>query len=176
MVRANEFHQTCRGIGDGMQAQWTMRNTGSPSGDRGVDQLAARERQAGLTGMAERLAVPTKPGDRLDLNHRVTPRLHRCGLVDIRWQSAALHVLDSGLRAATGGKRVFYRIPQGLPNIDANLLNGIVPIAEPIPLWQIGLCSARHIRRPGGNLYGTGPLKAGDELPPLPAVSLPFAH
>ena len=40
-----------------------MRNTGSPSSDRGMDQLAARERKAGLTGMAERLAVPTKPGN-----------------------------------------------------------------------------------------------------------------
>jgi len=38
---------------DGMQAKWTIRNTGSPSGDRGVDQLAARERQAGPFGMAE---------------------------------------------------------------------------------------------------------------------------
>jgi hypothetical protein len=37
IVRANKFHQTCRGIGDGMQAQGTIRNTGSPSGDRGVD-------------------------------------------------------------------------------------------------------------------------------------------
>jgi hypothetical protein len=46
-----------------MQAMGTRRNTGSPSGDRGMDQLAARERQAGLTGMAERLAVPTKPGN-----------------------------------------------------------------------------------------------------------------
>jgi hypothetical protein len=55
------FHQTCRGIGDGMQAKGTIRNTGSPSGDRGVDQLAARERKAGLTGMAERRVVPMKP-------------------------------------------------------------------------------------------------------------------
>ena len=59
--RTSSFHQTCRGIGDGMQAKGTIRNTGSPSGDRGVDQLAARERRAGLTGMAERLAVPMKP-------------------------------------------------------------------------------------------------------------------
>ncbi|HXN18708.1 MAG TPA: hypothetical protein VN875_10280 [Candidatus Binatus sp.] len=29
-----------------MQAQGTTRNTGSPSGDRSVDQLATRERQA----------------------------------------------------------------------------------------------------------------------------------
>jgi hypothetical protein len=46
-----------------MQAQGTMRNTGSPSSDRGMDQLAARERQAGLTGKTERLVVPTKPGN-----------------------------------------------------------------------------------------------------------------
>ena len=39
------------------------RNTGSPSGDRSIDQLAARERQAGLTGMAERLVVLVKPGN-----------------------------------------------------------------------------------------------------------------
>jgi hypothetical protein len=54
--------QSCRGIGDGMQAKGTKRNTGSPSGDCGTDQLAARERKAGLTGMAERLVVPMKPG------------------------------------------------------------------------------------------------------------------
>jgi len=40
-----------------------MRNTGSPSGDHSVDQLATRERPAGLTGMAERLVVLTKPGN-----------------------------------------------------------------------------------------------------------------
>ena len=57
------FHLSCRGIGDDMQAEGTMRNTRSPSGDRSADQLAARERQAGLTGMAERLAVPLKPGN-----------------------------------------------------------------------------------------------------------------
>src|SRR5258708_9737563 len=63
IVRANKFHPTCRGIGDGMQAKWTIRNTGSPSGDRSVDQLAARERKAGPYGMAERLVVLTKPGN-----------------------------------------------------------------------------------------------------------------
>jgi hypothetical protein len=45
IVRANRFHQTCRGNGDGMQAWGTRRNTGSPSGDRGRDQPAARESQ-----------------------------------------------------------------------------------------------------------------------------------
>src|ERR1022692_1946413 len=63
MVRANRFHATCRGIGDGMQAKGTRRNTGSPSGDRRMDQLATRERKAGLTGMTEGLVVPTKPGN-----------------------------------------------------------------------------------------------------------------
>ena len=58
------FHWTCRGIGDGMQAKGTSCNTGSPSGDRGMDQLAARETKAGPFGMTERLVVPTK---------RVTP-------------------------------------------------------------------------------------------------------
>jgi hypothetical protein len=43
--------------------KWTKCNTGSPSGDRGVDQLATRERKAGLTGMAERLVVLMKPGN-----------------------------------------------------------------------------------------------------------------
>src|SRR5215831_6970424 len=46
------------GVGsDGMSAQGTIHNTGSPSGDRRMDQLAARERQAGPTGMAEGLVV-----------------------------------------------------------------------------------------------------------------------
>jgi len=57
------FYQSCRGISDGMQAVGTIRNTGSPSGDRDVDQLAARERRAGPIGMAERLVVLTKPGN-----------------------------------------------------------------------------------------------------------------
>src|ERR1700747_57324 len=46
-----------------MQTQGTRRNTGSPSGDRGRDQLATRERQAGPYGVTERLAVLTKPGN-----------------------------------------------------------------------------------------------------------------
>jgi hypothetical protein len=57
------FHQSCRGIGDGMQAKGTIHNTGSPSGDCSTDQLATRERQAGLSGMTERLAIPMKPGN-----------------------------------------------------------------------------------------------------------------
>ena len=68
------------------------------------------------------------------------------------------------------------RLPQDLPNIYANLLNGIAPIAEPIPLWRVRLCSACHIRRASGNHYGTRLLKAGDKLPPLPAVPPPFAN
>ena len=46
-----------------MSAQGTIHNTGSPNGDRSVDQLAARERRAGPPGMAEGLAVLMKPGN-----------------------------------------------------------------------------------------------------------------
>jgi hypothetical protein len=46
-----------------MQTEWIRRNTGSPSGDRGRDQLATRESQAGPYGVAERSVVPTKPGN-----------------------------------------------------------------------------------------------------------------
>ena len=38
-------------------------HTGSPSGDHGVDQPAARERQAGPYGVAERPGRPMKPGN-----------------------------------------------------------------------------------------------------------------
>ena len=62
-VRANKFHRTCRGTGDGMQAKGTRSNTGSPSGDRGQDQLATRESQAGPYGVAERSVRPMKPGN-----------------------------------------------------------------------------------------------------------------
>jgi len=46
MVRANKIPSTCRGIGDACR-QVDLCNTGSPSGDRSADQLAARERKAG---------------------------------------------------------------------------------------------------------------------------------
>jgi len=63
MYERTSFHRTCRGRGDGMHAKETRRNTGSPSSDRRMDQLAPRERKAMLTGMAERLVVPMKPGN-----------------------------------------------------------------------------------------------------------------
>jgi hypothetical protein len=62
-VRANEFHQTCRGNGDGKHAKLTSSNTGNPSGDRGRDPLATRERQAGPFGVAEGFVVPEMPGN-----------------------------------------------------------------------------------------------------------------
>ena len=46
-----------------MQAKGTIRNTGSPSGDRDVDQRAARERKVRPTGMAEGLVILMKPGN-----------------------------------------------------------------------------------------------------------------
>ena len=62
-VQANSFRRSCRGNDDGMHAQENRRNTGSPNGDRSMGQLAPRERQAGLFGVAERFAVPMKPGN-----------------------------------------------------------------------------------------------------------------
>lgn len=62
-VRANRLHPSCRGSGDGMYAQETRRNTGSPDGDCYFDQLTAREGQVGPVGVAERLAVPRKSGN-----------------------------------------------------------------------------------------------------------------
>jgi hypothetical protein len=61
-VRADRFHRTCRGSGDGMLTKGTRRNTGNPSGDR-EGQLATREGQAGPCGVAERPVVPLKPGN-----------------------------------------------------------------------------------------------------------------
>ena len=62
-ARANEFQQTCRGNGDGKHAKLTSSNTGSPSGDRSLDQLATRESQAGPYGVTERPVVPMRPGN-----------------------------------------------------------------------------------------------------------------
>ena len=62
-VRANEFQQSCRGNGDGKHAKLTSSNTGSPSGDRSLDQLATRESQAGPYGVTERPVLPKKPGN-----------------------------------------------------------------------------------------------------------------
>ena len=62
-VRANKFHQTCRGNGDGKHAKLTSSNTGSPSGDRLGDQLALRERQAGPLWVTERPVILMKPGN-----------------------------------------------------------------------------------------------------------------
>src|SRR5262252_1055961 len=62
-VRANEDHQTCRGNGDGKYAKLTSSNTGSPSGDRSMNQPATRERQARPCGVAERFVVPMKPSN-----------------------------------------------------------------------------------------------------------------
>jgi hypothetical protein len=48
--------------------------------------------------------------------------------------------------------------------------------SRPVPLWIVRLSPAGHISCPGGNYRGTSLLNAGDELPPLPAISLPFAQ
>jgi hypothetical protein len=63
IVRANRFPRTCRGNGDGMQAEETRGNTGNPSGDRRRDQLVTRERWTRLCGVAEGFVIPGQPGN-----------------------------------------------------------------------------------------------------------------
>ena len=60
---SEQSYRSCRGIGDGMQTQGTRRNTGNPSGGRRGGQPETRESQTGPSGVAERLAVPLKPGN-----------------------------------------------------------------------------------------------------------------
>ena len=62
-ITSEWIHRSCRGSGDGMQTEGIRRNTGSPSGDRSGDPPATRKSQAGPTGVAERPAVPKKPGN-----------------------------------------------------------------------------------------------------------------
>ena len=62
-IMSDQPHRFCRGIGDGMYATGTRRNTGSPSGDCSKDQPESRERQAGPFGVSGRLIVPKKPGN-----------------------------------------------------------------------------------------------------------------
>jgi hypothetical protein len=84
-VRANKFHPTCRGIGDGMYAMGTMHNTGSPSGDRVMDQLATRERQASPFGMAERLVVLMKLVNSGEWKGWVKKTRNRHAVQKMRW-------------------------------------------------------------------------------------------
>jgi len=63
MLRANKVLSVLPGYWRRQAGKGTRRNTGSPSGDRGMDQLAAHKRKAGPTGMAERLVIPMKPGN-----------------------------------------------------------------------------------------------------------------
>jgi hypothetical protein len=75
-----------------MYAEETRRNTGSPSGDRGKDQLATRERQAGPYGVAERLVRPDQKASRQERAQPLTQRV-RVGRVDqevVRYQEAAV--------------------------------------------------------------------------------------
>ena len=60
--RAPQATGSCRGRGDGMQAEGTPGNTGNPRGGR-VAQPDAREGQAGPCGVAERPVVPSRPGN-----------------------------------------------------------------------------------------------------------------
>src|SRR5260370_30581241 len=62
-VRANKFHQTCRGIGDGMYAKRSEEHTSELKSHLNIVCRLPLERKNWLTGMAERLVGMTKPGN-----------------------------------------------------------------------------------------------------------------
>ena len=73
-TRASMLHGTCRGHGDGMYAEEIRGNTGSPSGDRGRDQPATRESQAGRMGWRRGSKYR---GSRVQRKYQ-PPRLRQC--------------------------------------------------------------------------------------------------
>ena len=60
-VRANEFHQTCRGNGDGKQAKLTSSNTGNNHGSFSAPKLWFLAADRPATGF---FAVPNTAGRR----------------------------------------------------------------------------------------------------------------
>jgi hypothetical protein len=51
----------------------------------------------------------------------------------------------------------------------------VIPVTELIPLSLFGLSAAGQVRGTGAQDNLTGLLNPGEQLPPLPAVSLPLA-
>ena len=106
----NKLHRTCRGNGDGMYAWETGRNTGNPTVDRGRDQLATRERQAGRVGVAEKSVVPMKLGNSRCARHTWVNNTYsvvaaKPRQVVVRWsQSRPKTGLISGIRGAKRGE------------------------------------------------------------------------
>jgi hypothetical protein len=131
-----KFHPTCRGIGDGMQANGTMRNTRSPSGDRGVDQVAARARPAGPCGMAERLVVPMKPGS-CEETLRISILQNKKSAVSSRHEPrkcnqqtafASLREPSTDELARSGCRAVHQRGPSRTRYLDVDRTLGLAPV------------------------------------------------
>src|SRR5262245_47339473 len=62
----------------------------------------------------------------------------------------------------------------GLRNIDADLLNGIVPIALPIPLWRVGLLFGQPCPSPAPKSLLARPFKAVSSQTPTGAMRRAF--
>src|SRR5439155_3245223 len=62
-----------------------------------------------------------------------------------------------------------------LPDADGNPLDGVVPVAEAIPLGLERLRATREVGRTRADRGGAWPIEARDQLPPLPALPAALA-
>src|SRR5437588_2708174 len=67
------------------------------------------------------------------------------------------------------------RVVKALHDPDRHLVDGVVPVAEAVPLGLLWLGPAGQVGGSGANRRRTGALHAADQLPPLPAVAVAIA-
>src|SRR5438128_10980869 len=63
-----------------------------------------------------------------------------------------------------------------LPDVNRHLRDGVVRVADPVPLRALGLRAAGQVRRATAHHGRAWLLDPPDQLPPLPAVPPPLAH
>ncbi len=61
------------------------------------------------------------------------------------------------------------------PDLERHLMDGVVPVTEPVPRCVIGLRLPGPIRGPHAQGGNTARVEAGHQLPPLPASALGLA-
>src|ERR1700736_6188464 len=58
---------------------------------------------------------------------------------------------------------------------DTNFLDCVAAVAKPVPFGPLGLGAASEVGGPCPNKYGSAGFAAGQQLPPLPAISATLA-